>query len=67
MATVNFSVMLTQAERAKLQRIADESGRKPGEVVRRLLVLADLLPEARRLLGDPVSEPRGKAPQEFHQ
>jgi len=46
----NFTVRLTPAERAKLQKLADESGRKPGNVLRRLLGLSDL-PEARRILG----------------
>lgn len=60
---LNFSVRLTQAERERLQRIANDSGRSPANVVKRLLTLAEL-PEVKRLLGVPASDPMRESPQE---
>jgi len=44
------SVRLGEEDRAKLKRIAKDSGRSQSNVIRKLLELADT-PEARRLLG----------------
>ena len=56
----NFSLVLGPAERTALIRLAEESGRTPASVLRRLISLADL-PEARRLLGLPADEPEPQA------
>ena len=45
-----FSVRLTDKEREKLEKIAKETDRSQGSVIRRLLELADC-PEGRLLLG----------------
>lgn len=50
MISTTFSVRLTQAERAALKRLAQESGRTPAGVLKRLLALAEL-PDNRRALG----------------
>ena len=50
------SVRLGEEDRAKLKRIAKDSGRSQSNVIRKLLELADS-PEARRLLGIRESVP----------
>lgn len=56
MKFTNYSIHFSEVERARLQRIADQTGRTPASVLRRLLDLAEL-PEGRRLLGAAVSDP----------
>lgn len=56
---VTFGIRMTRQERAAFQRLAEESGRTVGSVVRRLLTLTDL-PEAQRLLGVPASDLEGE-------
>jgi hypothetical protein len=63
MSCKNFSVRLTEEERKRLQRLADDSGRSPASVFRRLLTIAEL-PEGRRLLGMLASDPLRESPQE---
>lgn len=48
-----FTVQLDAKEREILSRLADETERSRGAVVRRLITLAADLPEARRALGEP--------------
>lgn len=59
MISMTFSVRLTQAEREALKRLAQETGRTPAGVLRRLLALADL-PENRRALGSPSVGDHGR-------
>ncbi len=61
MLAANYNLRLTKAEREALQRLAQETGRTPAGVLRRLLALADL-PENRRALG--VAGDPGKPAQE---
>jgi predicted transcriptional regulator len=50
---IYFTLRLTQQEAQHLTRLARETDRSRAAVMRRLLDLAAVLPEARRLLGDP--------------
>ena len=54
-----FTVRLKPAELEKLDRLAKESERSKGAVIRRLLAIAEL-PETKRLL---ESSPAGKSEQ----
>lgn len=48
-----FAVRLQPVQLATLARLARETDRSKGAIIRRLLDLAEVLPEARQLLGDP--------------
>jgi predicted transcriptional regulator len=48
-----FAVRLKPAELATLDRLALETDRSKSAIVRRLIDLAETLPDARRLLGEP--------------
>lgn len=55
-----YSIRLKKGERLHLERLAESTGRIPADVIRRLLLIADI-PEVRRALG--VLEPIQKQPE----